>query len=155
MAAEEDKAAPAFTVPATGGRTVSSRALKGNSYVLYFYPKADTSGCTKEACAYQEILPEFHKLGIEVIGVSKDPIKVLEKFAEKYGLTFPLVSDEGGHVAEDYGVWVQKSMYGRTYMGVERSTFLVDAEGRIAKAWRKVKVLGHAEAVMEVAKSLA
>ena len=154
MSAEEGKAAPAFTMPATGGRSVSSKALKGKPYVLYFYPKADTSGCTKEACAFQETLPEFGKLGIDVIGVSKDPMKALEKFAEKYGLTFPLASDETTHVAEDYGVWVQKSMYGRTYMGLERSTFLVDAKGKIAKAWRKVKVDGHAAAVMDAVKAL-
>ena len=155
MSAEEGKAAPAFSMPATGGRTVSSSALKGKPYVLYFYPKADTSGCTKEACAFQEVLPDFGKLGIEVIGVSKDPMKSLEKFAEKYKLTFPLASDEATHVAEDYGVWAQKSMYGRTYMGIERSTFLVDANGKIAKAWRKVKVPGHAAAVMEAVKALA
>jgi len=154
MSAEEGKAAPAFTMPATGGRTVSSKALKGKPYVLYFYPKADTSGCTKEACAFQEALPEFGTLGIDVIGVSKDPMKALEKFAGKYDLTFPLASDEGTQVAEEYGVWVQKSMYGRTYMGLERSTFLVDAKGEIAKAWRKVKVDGHAAAVMGAVKAL-
>ena len=154
MSAEEGKAAPGFEMPATGGRTVSSKALKGKPYVLYFYPKADTSGCTKEACAFQEALPRFGKLGIDVIGVSKDPMKALEKFAEKYQLTFPLASDEAGHVAEDYGVWVQKSMYGRTYMGLERSTFLVDGKGKIAKAWRKVKVDGHAGAVMDAVKAL-
>jgi thioredoxin-dependent peroxiredoxin len=153
MSADEGQAAPAFEMPATGGRTVSSKALKGQPYVLYFYPRADTPGCTKEACAFQQALPQLGKLG-EVIGVSKDKMKALEKFAEKYRLTFPLASDEGGHVAEEYGAWVEKSMYGRTYMGMERSTFLVDRGGKIAKAWRKVKVDGHAKAVMEALKVL-
>ena len=139
---------------ATGGRTVSSQGMRGRPYVLYFYPKADTPGCTKEACAFQEALPQLGHIGIEVIGVSPDKMKPIEKFAEKYGLTFPLASDEDKRVAEAYGTWVEKSMYGRKYMGMERSTFLIDAKGLIAKMWRKVSVPGHAAAVMEAAKAL-
>ncbi len=151
---EPGSTAPAFEMPASGGRTASSAALKGKPYVLYFYPKADTPGCTKEACAFQEALPQLGKLGIDVIGVSKDKMKPIEKFAEKYNLTFPLASDETTHVAEDYGVWVEKSMYGKTYMGMERSTFLVDKAGKVAKVWRKVKVEGHAKDVLDAVKAL-
>ncbi len=129
-------------------------AMKGKPFVLYFYPKADTPGCTKEACAFQEALPQLGKIGIDVIGVSPDKMKPIEKFAEKYGLTFPLASDESTTVAEAYGTWVEKSMYGRKYMGMERSTFLVDKTGKIAKVWRKVSVTGHAAEVMEAAKAL-
>ncbi|MCW3476494.1 thioredoxin-dependent thiol peroxidase [Limobrevibacterium gyesilva] len=151
--AEGDQA-PAFTMPATGERTVSLKALKGKPFVLYFYPRADTPGCTKEACAFQEALPQLGRIGIDVIGVSKDKMKALEKFAEKYGLTFPLASDEIAGVAESYGVWVEKSMYGRKYMGMDRATFLIDAQGRIARIWRKVKVPGHAKEVMAAAQAL-
>jgi peroxiredoxin Q/BCP len=151
--AEGDKA-PDFELPATGGRKVSSKALKGKPYLLYFYPKADTPGCTKEACAFQEALPQLGKIGIEVIGVSPDKMKSIEKFAEKYGLTFPLASDEEKHAAEAYGTWVEKSMYGKKYMGMERSSFLIDAKGKVAKVWRKVSVPGHAAEVMAAAKAL-
>jgi peroxiredoxin Q/BCP len=154
MSIQEGDAAPAFALPASGGRTVSSAALQGRPYILYFYPKADTSGCTKEACAFQEALPQLGKLGLEVIGVSPDPIKPIEKFAAKYDLTFPLASDATKEAAEAYGVWVEKSMYGRKYMGIERSTFLVDAAGKIARAWRKVKVEGHAREVAAAAAGL-
>ena len=153
MSVAEGDAAPAFEMPATGGRTVSLAELKGKPFVLYFYPKADTPGCTKEACAFQEALPALGHIGIAVIGVSKDPMKPIEKFAEKYGLTFPLASDASG-VAEAYGVWGEKSMYGKTYMGIDRSTFLVDKNGVVAKVWRKVKVPGHAAEVMTAAKAL-
>lgn len=149
MSLAEGDAAPDFTMPASGGRTVSLAALKGKPFVLYFYPKADTPGCTKEACAFQEALPQLGKLGIEVIGVSKDPMKPIDKFAEKYSLAFPLASDKDTQVAETYGVWVEKSMYGKKYMGLERSTFLIDRHGKIAKIWPKVKVEGHAKAVMD------
>jgi peroxiredoxin Q/BCP len=151
--AEGDKA-PDFTMEASGGRTVSLAAMKGKPFVLYFYPKADTPGCTTEACAFQEALPQLGHIGIEVIGVSKDPMKPIEKFAQKYSLSFPLASDTSG-VAEAYGSWTEKSMYGKTYMGIDRSTFLIDKTGKIAKVWRKVKVPGHAAAVMEAAKALA
>jgi peroxiredoxin Q/BCP len=147
--------APDFAMPASGGRSVSLASLKGRPFVLYFYPRADTPGCTTEACAFQEALPQLGKIGIDVIGVSKDKMKPIEKFAEKFSLTFPLASDAETKVAESYGVWVEKSRYGRKYMGVERATFLVDRTGRIARVWRKVKVDGHAVEVMAAAKGLA
>jgi peroxiredoxin Q/BCP len=150
----EGDAAPAFSMPASGGRTVSSEALRGQPYLLYFYPKADTPGCTKQACGVQEALPQLGGLKLTVIGVSPDPMKPIEKFAGKFGLTFPLASDEDHRVAEAYGTWVQKSMYGRTYMGMERSSFLVGADGRIARIWRKVKPEEHARQVIEAAKAL-
>ena len=146
--------APTFSLAASGGRTVSLDAMQGKAFVLYFYPKADTSGCTKEACAFQEALPALGKLGLEVIGVSPDPLPPIEKFAVKYDLTFPLASDATKAVAEAYGVWVEKSMYGRKYMGIERSTFLIDATGVVAQAWHNVKVPGHAEAVLAAAQAL-
>jgi peroxiredoxin Q/BCP len=154
MSVEEGDTAPDFTLPATGGRTVSASAMKGKPFVLYFYPKADTPGCTKEACDFQEALPQLGKIGVDVIGVSRDKMKPIVKFAEKYGLHFPLASDEGGQVAEAYGTWIEKSMYGKKYMGMERATFLIDGHGKIARIWRKVKVPGHAAQVMEAAKGL-
>ena len=154
MSLNEGDPAPDFTMPASGGRTVSLAALRGRPFVLYFYPKADTPGCTREACAFQEALPQLGGIGIEVIGVSRDKMKPIEKFAGKYGLQFPLASDAETQVAEAYGVWVEKSMYGRKYMGMERSTFLIDKEGRIARIWPKVKIDGHAAAVMAAAQAL-
>jgi peroxiredoxin Q/BCP len=154
MTVADGDQAPDFTMPATGGRTVSLGALRGKPFILYFYPKADTPGCTKEACAFQEVLPQFGSIGIDVIGVSPDKMKPIERFAEKYSLTFPLASDEGHAVAERYGTWVEKSMYGRKYMGMERSTFLIDSTGNVAKAWRKVSVTGHAADVMKAAQAL-
>ena len=153
MALAEGDAAPDFTLPATGERTVSLRDYKGQPFILYFYPKADTPGCTKEACAFQESLPDFAAAGLDVIGVSPDQLDPIEKFAAKYNLTFPLASDVDHEVAEAYGTWVEKSMYGKTYMGIERSTFLINADGRIKKLWRKVSVTGHAEDVMTAAKA--
>ncbi len=154
MSMAEGDMAPAFEMPASGGRTVSLASLKGKPFVLYFYPKADTPGCTKEACAFQEALPQLGKIGVEVIGVSRDKMKPIEKFAEKYSLTFPLASDEAGDVSTAYETWVEKSMYGRKYMGMERSTFLIDGNGKIAKIWRKVSVPGHAKAVMDAVAAL-
>jgi peroxiredoxin Q/BCP len=154
MSLKEGDPAPAFDMPASGGRRVSLAALRGRPFVLYFYPKADTPGCTKEACAFQEALPELARVGVEVIGVSKDKLPPIEKFATKYGLTFPLASDAETGVAEAYGVWVEKSMYGRRYMGMERTTFLIDKDGRIARIWPKVKVAGHAKAVMAAVQAL-
>lgn len=138
MTIEAGDTAPPFEMPASGGRTVRSADYAGKPYLLYFYPKADTSGCTAEACAFQEALPQLGHLGLEVIGVSKDKIKSIEKFAAKYNLTFPLASDETTGVAEAYGVWKEKSMYGRKYMGIERSTFLIAPDGKVVRAWRKV-----------------
>lgn len=154
MSIAEGAAAPDFTLPATGGRIASLAAQRGRPFVLYFYPKADTPGCTKEACAFQEALPQLGALGLDVIGVSKDGLPALERFAAKYGLTFPLASDESGAVADAYGAWVEKRRYGRTYMGVDRSTVLVDREGRVARIWREVKVDGHAAEVGAAARVL-
>jgi len=154
MSVVEGDTAPDFEMPASGGRTVSLKSLRGSPFVLYFYPKADTPGCTKEACAFQEALPQLGRIGIAVIGVSKDPIKPIEKFAEKFSLSFPLASDATAGVAEKYGTWVEKSMYGKKYMGMERTTFLIDKAGKIARVWRKVKVDGHAAEVMAAAKAL-
>jgi peroxiredoxin Q/BCP len=154
MSIEEGMAAPAFELPASGGRSVSLAAMKGRPFVLYFYPKADTSGCTREACDFQEALPALGGLGLDVIGVSPDPMKPIEKFAEKYNLSFPLASDSEKTTAEAYGTWVEKSMYGRKYMGMGRATFLIDAEGMVARVWRKVKVPGHAGEVLKAAKAL-
>ena len=154
MGLREGDAAPDFEMPASGGRTVSLAGMQGRPFVLYFYPKADTPGCTKEAQAFQEALADLSGIGVEVVGVSKDAIKPIERFAEKYGLTFPLASDPGG-VVEAYGAWVEKSMYGKTYMGIDRSTVLVDRDGRIARMWRKVKVPGHAAEVQAAAQALA
>ena len=154
MSVSEGDMAPDFEMPATGGRTVSLAAMAGKPFVLYFYPKADTPGCTKEACAFQEALPQLGHIGLDAIGVSPDKMKPIDKFAAKYGLTFPLASDESKAVAERYGTWVEKSMYGRKYMGMERSTFLIDKTGKIAKVWRKVSVPGHAAEVLKAAQSL-
>jgi peroxiredoxin Q/BCP len=151
---KEGDPAPDFSMPATGGRTASLAAMKGRPFILYFYPKADTPGCTKEACAFQEALPALGRAGVEVIGVSPDAMGPIEKFAAKYNLTFPLASDAEKTAAAAYGTWVEKSMYGRKYMGMERSTFLIDAKGRIAKIWRQVKVPGHAAAVAAAAEAL-
>ena len=154
MSVTDGDMAPDFDMPATGGRTVSLASMAGKPFVLYFYPKADTPGCTKEACAFQEALPQLGKIGLDVIGVSPDKMKPIDKFAEKFSLTFPLASDESKTVAERYGTWVEKSMYGRKYMGMERSTFLIDKTGKIAKVWRKLSVPGHAAEVLKAAQAL-
>ena len=151
---DEGAIAPAFTMAASGGRQVSSAALKGRPYLLYFYPKASTPGCTTQACDLQEALPQLGRLGLEVIGVSPDALPAIERFAVRYGLAFPLASDADHAVAEAYGVWVEKSMYGRRYMGMERTSFLVAADGTIARIWRKVKPAGHAAQVLEAARAL-
>ena len=154
MSVQDGDMAPDFDMPATGGRNVSLASMEGKPFVLYFYPKADTPGCTKEACAFQEALPQLGKIGLDVIGVSPDKMPPIERFAKKYNLTFPLASDESKAVAERYGTWVEKSMYGRKYMGMERSTFLVGRDGKIVKVWRKVSVAGHAAAVLAAAEGL-
>ena len=154
MSVTEGAPAPDFAMPATGGRTVSLAAPRGRPFVLYFYPRADTPGCTREACAFQEALPRLGAAGVDVIGVSKDALPALERFAAKHGLAFPLASDNGA-AAQAYGAWVEKSMYGRTRMGLDRSTILVDAEGRVARVWRKVRVDGHAAEVQAAALALA
>jgi len=154
MSVDVGDKAPSFTLPADGGGKVSLKDLKGNPVVLYFYPKDDTSGCTAEACAFRDALPDFSKVKTEIIGISRDPVKSHDKFKAKYDLSFPLASDEDGKVCEAYGTWVEKSMYGRKYMGIERSTFLVDGKGVIRHVWRKVKVPGHADAVLKAAQAL-
>lgn len=151
MSLNEGDQAPDFKMAASGGREVSLAALRGKPFVLYFYPKADTPGCTKEACGFQEALGGG---AITVIGVSRDPMKAIEKFAEKYRLAFPLASDESGKVSEAYGTWVEKSMYGRKYLGMERATFLIDGTGRVARVWRNVKVPGHVAQVMAAVREL-
>jgi len=146
--------APDFTLPADGGGTVSLKGLKGKTVVLYFYPKDDTSGCTAEACAFRDALPDFSKLKAQVIGISRDSVASHDTFKRKYKLSFPLASDEDGKVCAAYGVWVEKSMYGRKYMGIERSTFLIDGKGVLRAIWRKVKVPGHADEVLEAARAM-
>ncbi|WP_264051332.1 peroxiredoxin [Methylobacterium flocculans] len=147
--------APDFALAGAGGETISLGDLKGRKAVLYFYPKDDTSGCTLEAQGFNAIGQDFAAADTIVIGVSPDSVKSHDKFRAKYGLTFPLASDEGKAMLEAYGVWVEKSMYGRKYMGVERTTLLLDREGRVARAWPKVKVPGHAEEVLAAARALA
>lgn len=150
------KKAPDFTLPASNykeGDSISLSDFKGQKVILYFYPKDDTSGCTAQACGFTENLSAFNKLKAKIIGVSKDSIKKHDKFADKYSLKFPLASDEEGKVCETYGVWIEKSMYGRKYMGIDRSTFLIDENGKIARIWNKVKVPGHVEEIIEALKS--
>ena len=146
--------APDFSLPRDGGGSVSLAEMRGSPVVLYFYPKDDTSGCTTEALAFSALADEFAKAGVKVIGLSPDPVKSHDKFVAKHGLSVILASDEDKTALSAYGVWKEKSMYGRTYMGVERSTFLIDRDGRVAAAWRKVKVAGHAEAVLKAARAL-
>ena len=149
MINEGDKA-PALKVTSSDGSTVDLSA-PGQPLVLYFYPKDDTSGCTLEAQNFTQLAPDFKKAGVRVVGVSRDPMKKHEKFISKYDLAVPLASDEDGRISDAFGTWVEKSMYGRKYMGMERATFLIGADGKVARAWRKVKVPGHAEDVLKAA----
>jgi len=153
MISEGDKA-PAITVTASDGGRVDL-ASPGQPLVLYFYPKDDTSGCTLEAQNFTQLAPDFKAAGVKVIGVSRDSMKSHEKFIGKYSLAVPLVSDEDGRVSDAFGTWVEKSMYGRKYMGMERATYLIGADGSILKAWRKVKVPNHAREVLTAARELA
>ncbi len=146
--------APDFTLPVTGGGTVTLSNLRNGAIVLFFYPRDDTSGCTKESIAFSGLMQEFAEAGCKVFGISKDSMKSHDKFVAKHDLKTPLLSDENDTVCEDYGVWKEKSMYGKTFMGIERSTFLIDADGRVARAWHKVKVPGHAEEVLDAVKHL-
>ncbi len=155
MSLTEGAKAPDFSLPATGERTVSLAKLKGKPFVLYFYPRADTPGCTKEACAFQAGLPDFSGLDATVVGVSKDSMKALEKFAEKYNLEFPLASDPEAKVIDAYGAWQEKSMYGKKYMGIERTTFIIDGKGKIAKIFPKVKVEDHHSEVLAALAAIA
>lgn len=140
--------APSFVMEASRGRMITLDSLKGSPFILYFYPKANTPGCTQEAIDFSNALPEFARKNVQVIGVSRDTVKKLDLFADKYNLMFPLASDIDGHVSIAYGVWVQKKLYGKTSMGVERTTYLIDAQGSIVRVWRKVKVTGHVHAVL-------
>lgn len=155
MTLADGDAAPDFQLPASGGRTVGLAQMRGKTFVLYFYPKADTPGCTKQACGFQEAGPALAGTGLEVIGVSPDKMRPIEAFAAKYRLTFPLASDEDHAVAAKYGTWVEKSMYGRTYRGMERSTFLIGPDGMVVKSWRKVSVPGHVDSVLKAARERA
>ena len=146
--------APNFDLPTDGAGRVSLAKLKGKPAVLYFYPKDDTSGCTSEAKGFAEAADAFAKAGATVIGVSKDTVLSHEKFKAKYDLNFPLAADTDGKAVEAFGVWVEKSMYGRKYMGIDRSTFLIDPQGKIARVWRKVKVPGHVAEVLAAAQAL-
>ncbi len=150
----EGAAAPAFTLPRDGGASVSLASLKGRKIVLYFYPKDDTSGCTREAIEFNAMRADFEAAGAQVIGVSPDSVASHDKFRKKHDLELALLSDESKAMLEAYGVWVEKSMYGRKYMGVERTTVLIDAAGKIARVWNKVKVPGHAQAVLEAVQKL-
>jgi peroxiredoxin Q/BCP len=153
MVNEGDKA-PAINVAASDGSSVNL-AAPGQPLVLYFYPKDDTSGCTREAQDFTALAPEFASAGVKVVGVSRDPMKSHDKFIGKYSLAVPLVSDEDGRISDAFGTWVQKSMYGRKYMGMERATYLIGADGRVLKEWRKVKVPGHAQEVLKAASETA
>lgn len=154
MSLEVGSVAPAFALPGADGKEISLAALKGKKVVVYFYPKDDTSGCTQEAIEFNALRDQFAAADTAVIGVSPDPIKSHDKFKTKHGLDVTLVSDESKAMLEAYGVWVEKSMYGRKYMGVERTTVLVGADGRVARMWEKVKVPGHAAEVLAAAKAL-
>lgn len=146
--------APAFSMQTETGEKIASKDFKGKKLVLYFYPKDDTPGCTKEAIAFTDDIAKFRRAGAAVVGVSRDTVAKHEKFKDKYDLKVMLGSDEEGKVTNAYGVWVKKKNYGREYMGIERSTFLIDEKGKIAEIWRKVRVNGHAEDVLAAVKAL-
>jgi len=154
MTVDVGQPAPDFTMPTGGGGEVSLAGLKGKKVVLFFYPKDDTPGCTKEACTFNDNLPDFSGVDAVVIGVSKDSVASHDKFAKKYGLNIVLASDEKTDVAERYGVWVEKSMYGKKYMGMERSSFLIGPDGTIARVWRKVKPETHPAEVLAAVKAM-
>ena len=140
--------APAFKLPASTGETIDLKDFAGKNVVLYFYPKADTPGCTKEACGFRDAIASYKKIDAAVFGISPDPVEDVTKFADKYGLKFPLLADEDHAVMEKYGVWQEKSMYGKKYMGVARTTYLIGPDGKVVKRWDGVKVDGHAEEVL-------
>jgi len=146
--------APAFTLPRDGGGEVSLSDYKGRKLVLYFYPKADTEGCTREAADFSSLTAAFRKAGADILGVSADPVKKLDRFREKHGLTIPLASDESLKTLKAYGVWVEKSMYGRKFMGIARTTLLIGPDGKIVRIWPKVTVPGHAEEVLQTVRAL-
>jgi peroxiredoxin Q/BCP len=154
MALKPGDKAPSFKLATDGGGNISLASLKGHPLVLYFYPKDDTAGCTKEAVGFSENLKKFERLGVNVVGVSKDSVASHDRFKTKYKLKLTLASDPEIEAAQAYGVWGEKSLYGRKYMGMERATFLIDAKGVIREIWRKVRVPGHVETVLDAAKSL-
>ncbi len=149
-----DQSAPDFTLPRDGGGEITLSALKPKKIVVYFYPRDDTPGCTKEAIGFTEAGGDFEAIDVVVIGISKDTVAKHDKFIAKHELGVILASDADSDVCERYGVWVEKSMYGKTYLGIERATFLIDGSGKVVEEWRKVKVPGHVEAVLEAAKKL-
>lgn len=151
---EEGKKAPVFTLTADNGSKVKLADLKGSPVVLYFYPKDDTPGCTREACAFRDRQSDLAQLGARVFGVSPDPVESHVKFRDKHGLNFPLLADPTHAVAEKYGAWREKNMYGKKSMGIQRSTFLIDAEGKVAKVWKRVSVDGHDQQVIDALKEL-
>lgn len=151
---QQGESAPDFTLPRDGGETVTLSAQRPAPVVLFFYPRDDTSGCTKEALAFTQLAPEFAAAGAQVFGISKDSVAKHEKFRDKHALAVPLLSDAETEVCESYGVWKEKQMYGKSFMGIERTTVLVDAEGKIARIWPKVKVPGHAEEVLDAVRAL-
>lgn len=146
--------APDVQLPSNGDQTIDLADFRPSAVVLFFYPRDNTSGCTKEAKAFSALQSSFKKIGVEIVGISKDSVKSHDKFIEKQKLTVPLLSDEHSDVCEKFGVWKEKSMYGKTYFGIERSTFLINGQGNVVKEWRKVKTTGHAEDVFEAAKSI-
>ena len=150
----QGETAPDFTLPRDGGGSVTLSALRPGKVVLYFYPKDDTPGCTLEAQDFTARAADFATTGAKVIGISRDSIKSHDRFCKKHGLGITLVSDEAGHTCEDYGVWLEKSMYGKTYMGIERTTVLIDGTGKVARVWNKVSVKGHADEVLAAARAL-
>lgn len=154
MAVDVGDKAPDFAMPADGGGQVTLGGLKGKNVILYFYPKDDTPGCTTEAVDFSAKAEAFAKVGATVLGVSRDTVKKHEKFRDKHGLKVALLADEDGAVCEAYGVWVEKSMYGRTYMGIERTTFLIGRDGKITRVWDKVKVKDHADEVLAAVSGL-
>lgn len=148
MKLEAGQNAPDFTLPTDSGESLSLKDFRGQSVVLYFYPKDNTSGCTAQACQFRDQLPDFTGLNAVILGVSRDSLKSHQKFRDNHDLNFTLLSDEAGDVCQSYGVWVEKSMYGRKYFGIERTTFLIDKDGIIQKIWQKVKVTDHVKAVL-------
>lgn len=154
MSVDVGDKAPDFNLLADGGDRIKLSGLKGKKVILYFYPKDDTPGCTTEACGFKDNLPKFNKIDAEIIGISRDSVASHDKFKNKHGLPFRLVSDEDGKVCNAYGTWIEKSMYGRKYMGIDRATFLIDGKGVIRNIWRKVKVPGHVEEVLAAAKEI-
>ena len=154
MSVKIGEKAPDFTMPTDGNGSVALQQLRGKPVILYFYPKDDTSGCTAEACGFRDSFPDYGRTGAVVIGVSRDSVASHDKFKKKYQLPFALASDATGEVTERYGVWVEKSMYGRKYMGIDRSTFLIDKDGVVRGAWRKVRVPGHVGEVLKAVQAL-